>query len=216
VIRTALALLLPSLLIGSTAASSANVMVESNCGVTVAGTHIKPDFAAYHVPVDKRRPVPIRIRTRHERFYATRLRNAPYDGGIFAGHYAIALWGCGAGCREMAIVDYRSGAIHWLPQLHRYSTMNIGEEYGDFDVGVRFKADSRLLVFVGTPENESDGWLDRRRDGVSFFEWRNDRLHLLRFVSGRKLCPHGSLFYNDQPRDPPRCIIRAIQQPIRG
>jgi hypothetical protein len=190
-IRTALALLSSSLLISASAPSSAASPMTEDCKLTLGATHIEPNFAAYRVPVDHAPPVPTRIRSRHERFFATRLRNAYRAGGIFAGHYAIALWGCGAGCREMAIVDYRTGVVHWLPQLHQFSTFDVGVEEGDFDAGLRFKASSRLLAFIGEPATDPYGTPDLKRKGVSLYEWRNDKLHLIRFVSGMKLCPRG-------------------------
>lgn len=188
--RTALAILFSTLVIGASTPLCAAAPMTEDCRLTLGATHIKPNFAAYRVPIDRRPPVPTRIRTRHERLFGTRLRDAYHAGGIFAGHYAIARWGCGMGCAEMAIVDYRTGAVHWLPQLHRYSTFDVGDEDYDFDSGLRFKPDSRLLVFIGEPDTD-DAAADAKRKGVAFYEWRNDRLRLIRFVPGARQCPHG-------------------------
>ena len=188
--RHLLVLLSSTLLIGAGAPLPPAAPMTEDCRLTLQATHIKPDFAAYRVPIDKRQPVPTKIRTRHERHFETRLRDAYRAGGIFAGHYAIALWGCGSACAEMAIVDYRTGTVHWLPQLHRYSTFDVGDETYDFDSGLRFKPDSRLLVFIGEPDTD-DAVADAKRKGVSLYEWRNDRLRLIRFVPGTRLCPRG-------------------------
>jgi len=43
--------------------------------------------------------------------YKTAINKAVEDGVDFAGHYAIAQWGCGTQCQEQAIVDVITGKI---------------------------------------------------------------------------------------------------------
>jgi hypothetical protein len=71
----------------------------------------------------------------HARAYRTRLREAAKGPPSFAGHYAFAEWGCGSSCQEGAIVDLRSGAVHWLP------TWAVA--------GWTYRRDSRLVVRNG-------------------------------------------------------------------
>jgi hypothetical protein len=59
------------------------------------------------------------------------------DKALFAGHYTLASWGCGAPCRMSVIVDRRTGKIYDSP---------------DAEFGYQFKADSRLLV-VNPPDS---------------------------------------------------------------
>ena len=47
--------------------------------------------------------------------YRTRLHEAAQQRPDFAGHYVLALWGCGAECLMGAAVDVRSGRVTWLP-----------------------------------------------------------------------------------------------------
>jgi len=57
--RTALAILFSTLVIGASAPQSAAVPMTGDCRLTPGATHIKPNFAAYRVPIDKRPPVPM-------------------------------------------------------------------------------------------------------------------------------------------------------------
>ncbi len=41
----------------------------------------------------------------------TAITNAVKDGADFAGHYAVAQWGCGTQCQEQAVIDMKTGKI---------------------------------------------------------------------------------------------------------
>jgi hypothetical protein len=71
------------------------------------------------------------------RSHRTVLRAAAARGPSFAGHYAVATWGCGTACQRFAIIDVRTGKVWISPtKLAR---------------GARFRVDSRLFVLDPLP-----------------------------------------------------------------
>ena len=95
------------------------------------------EFSAYPAPVYKG---PITQPAFHgaQREYATfrtRIRASVAAGPAFGGHYALAIIGCGAGCRFGYITDLKTGLVYDLPLG--------GEEYPA--VLYRARSDSRLL-----------------------------------------------------------------------
>ena len=52
------------------------------------------------------------LRTPGDRRFRTHIREAAAGGVNFAGHYALATWGCGSGCAQFAIVDLNTGKVH--------------------------------------------------------------------------------------------------------
>lgn len=90
------------------------------------------------------------------------LRDGAGRGPNFAGHYTVVSWSCGIHCRELMIVDARSGRVF----------------AGAAAPGpVRFRLDSRLLVVESPhpagPRARCSGC------GTSYFVWENERLVLL-------------------------------------
>lgn len=71
------------------------------------------------------------------RRFRTVIRRGAERGAAFAGHLAVAEWGCGTGCRQYAFIDARNGRVHWGPVASH---------------GAAFRRDSRLFV-VNPPEN---------------------------------------------------------------
>lgn len=162
-----------------------------HCQVTLAGAGLKANFGGYRVPVSSGRPARVQLRTARDRAYRSRLRWTAQNGPVFAGHYTIGVWGCGAGCRQLAIVDIRSGRVHWDPALNYYSADISGDDPDTYQFALTFRPESRLLVFAGLPLKDMGGTPDLAHAGVSLYEWRGDRLHLLRFVPATRLCPRG-------------------------
>jgi hypothetical protein len=50
-----------------------------------------------------------------DRKYKTMIRSTAADGPDFAGHFAIASWGCGTGCLEFVIIDLKTGRVYDPP-----------------------------------------------------------------------------------------------------
>ncbi len=89
--------------------------------------------------------------------YRTRLREAARQRPDFAGHYVLALWGCGAECVMGAAIDVRSGHVTWLPgdTICCWFSGSQGQER-DIDP-VRYRLHSRLLILDGLRhEREGD------------------------------------------------------------
>jgi len=136
-------------------------------------------FEDYAVPAEKlSRPAPPVLATRDAREYRTALRQAAAKGPNFAGHFTIAVWGCGTACTDFGIVDTKSGKVFFVPDLRVISTFKVVEPDNDEPeyTGLRFRADSRLLVVLGAPKE------DEARDGVAFYEWTGVELKSLRFM----------------------------------
>jgi len=108
------------------------------------------------------------------RMFRTHLINAGKQRPNFSGRFTIATWGCGTDCTALAIIDVRTGKVHH-PSIRTNVAVNVHAELLTGRT-LRFRPDSRLLVFIGMP-NE-----DARLRGVSFYEWTGTRLKRVRRV----------------------------------
>jgi len=91
-----------------------------------------------------------------DRAYRTRLREAARRAPDFAGHYVMALWGCGMECLMGAAIDRRSGRVIWLPGT-LCCWYSGAQEAANGIEPVRYRLDSRLLVLNGMrDEREGD------------------------------------------------------------
>ncbi|MBP2559656.1 hypothetical protein J2857_002425 [Neorhizobium galegae] len=116
-----------------------------------------PKFAQFAEKVYSGPHAPVKLVTRDDQAFATRLKQAAGQPVNFAGHYVLATWGCGAECLGGAVIDARSGKVAFLP----YSVCCWGE--GD---PFYYRKDSRLIVFSGVLNEESP-------KGAHFFELRD-------------------------------------------
>jgi hypothetical protein len=117
------------------------------------------------------------LRTPGQRMFRTRIREGAKGGPNFAGHYAIAEWGCGSSCISIAVVDEKTGAVYDGPfVILGYIPVHVYPDVPTVDsidqLGVKFKLDSRLLIVRGCAEDE---------DCASFYyEWTGSKFELLR------------------------------------
>jgi hypothetical protein len=86
------------------------------------------------------------------RMYRTELRSQTKKGANFAGHYRLAIWGCGSSCAQFAIVDCENGKVHFSKVLPYVSWAGWHEENG----GLEFRVDSRLLKLRGSRKEERE------------------------------------------------------------
>ena len=93
--------------------------------------------------------VPPRLATASDRAFRTRLREAAREPPDFAGHYKLALWGCGASCVMGAAIDARTGRVTWLPFTVCCAPADVTEP-------LAYRRNSRLLVVRGS-RNEAGG-----------------------------------------------------------
>lgn len=119
------------------------------------------------------------------RMYRTQLRGWATEKPNFAGHYILATWGCGTGCTQIAVIDALTGKVFHPPGARTNSVVDVHHELlvdadssprrADFGA-LRYSADSRLLVLIGTPEERTEN------RGISYFVWENDALRRVRLV----------------------------------
>jgi hypothetical protein len=126
------------------------------------------DFAVTNV--FKGNPAAVDLSTNSQaRLYRTQLRRQAAEGPNFAGHYKIAIWGCGSSCAAFAIVDSQSGHVYFPPELP-YVTWT-GYEGTNF--GLQYRIDSKLLVLHGSPE-------EKPQIGTFYYVWQTNSLRLIR------------------------------------
>jgi hypothetical protein len=90
-------------------------------------------------------PAPVLLRSaRYGRTFRTRLREGARRGPNFAGTFTIVIWGCGAPCQMVAVVDARSGQLS--RQLLQTSN------------GVEYRANSRLILADPVRPDEPPNW----------------------------------------------------------
>ena len=87
--------------------------------------------------------------------YRTRLREAAAKGPTFAGHLAVASWGCGEGCRQWAFVDARDGRVIWGPRTGPKARFRLDSRLFVADPAGR--APARYYVWTGRELREMEG-----------------------------------------------------------
>jgi hypothetical protein len=119
--------------------------------------------------------------------YRTVLRNEIKKGPNFAGHYRLAVWGCGSSCAMFAVIDLMSGKVISETEIESVSGARLSADDFLADAssgywGFRFKKDSRLLVLVGIL-NE-----DESQQGAFYFALNHDSLRLIHKTVVKKTC----------------------------
>jgi hypothetical protein len=110
--------------------------------------------------------------------FRTRLRDGLRRGVNFAGHYVLVGWGCGTGCVSGAIIDARNGRVHFPKEFNAFGVAYTNDEYNE---PLEYRKNSRLLILNGVPGTANDDDPEGE-SGTYFYEWRNDRFRLIRFV----------------------------------
>ncbi len=123
------------------------------------------------------------LKTRGQRMFRARIREAAAKGPNFAGHYTIAEWGCGAGCVSIALIDAKDGRVFAGPfESLSWSLVKYEGKYAsnaDDFVPLSFRRDSHLLVARGCPQD---------KDCASYFyEWTGSQFKLLRKIPATPL-----------------------------
>jgi hypothetical protein len=98
------------------------------------------------------RPVPPVLADPSARRFRTRIREGVAKGVVFAGHYEVAVWGCGAGCLSFAIVDAVTGKVNFFP-----ATVSQDNEAGE---RLTYRENSRAIHVIGSlnEEDSVDRW----------------------------------------------------------
>ncbi|HUT49011.1 MAG TPA: hypothetical protein VM325_06705 [Alphaproteobacteria bacterium] len=112
------------------------------------------------------KPAPVNLKShKNARNFRTLLRAAALRGPKFAGRYAVAQWGCGTSCQQLALIDARTGRVTFGPSASH---------------GARYRLRSRLLI-VNAEEDIRDAWEARgqkRPDWAKteYYLWRGGKL----------------------------------------
>jgi hypothetical protein len=139
-----------------------------------------PAFNQYPAAVEKARATKIDFRrSPGAGSFRTRLSDGLRGGVNFAGHYVVVGWGCGTGCISGAIVDARDGRVYFPNAFHDIGVWYDGNGYTEEPV--RYKKNSRLFVITGVPGDQPEEVRDDRW-GEYYYEWKSNRLRLVRFV----------------------------------
>ena len=120
--------------------------------------------------------------------YRTRLREEIVEGPNYAGHYRVAIWGCGTSCAMFAVVNLKTGRVITASGATTVTGVYLGAD--DFlpntksdGWGFRFRRDSKLLVLVGELEE------DEAREGAFYYVLKNERLIPIHSTVVKKTCP---------------------------
>jgi hypothetical protein len=145
------------------------------CALAIADSK-EPRFEDYPADVDTHlKPATPQFKTGGQRRFRGTIRESVEKGVNFAGHYAIAEWGCGSGCVQTAVVDLRTGDVYdgpfgALPKARMSLIPN-----ADVDkTGIFYQEDSSLFIARGCPNEKGCG--------AYFFEWTGTQFKLLRRI----------------------------------
>lgn len=123
------------------------------------------------------------------RRFRTVLRREADQGPNFAGHYRIAVWGCGTSCAEFAVINLNTGQVITPNDFSHTSAVYFGVESWDVLPGSQreaglfgFRKDSRLLMVLGDLDE------DESREGAFYFVLENERLQLVHSTKVDKDC----------------------------
>lgn len=109
------------------------------------------DFASHPVAERYAGPnaTPV-LKSKQDREFRTRLREAAKQTPNFAGHYIVTTFGCGSSCVMGAAIDARSGLVTWLP-----FTICCWEDARSEPV--EFRPDSALMIVRGMRNEQERG-----------------------------------------------------------
>lgn len=113
--------------------------------------------------------------SRIARTYRTVIRQEMRKGANFAGHYRVAIWGCGSSCAQFAVVNLTTGRVITAKNIDSVSGVQLNADeflpHTESDAwGFRFNKNSRLLVVLGTLND------DETKRGAFYFVLEGERL----------------------------------------
>ncbi len=121
-------------------------------------------FSQYPVtPTFSGKPAKPLLTSPGERLFRTRIRQGAEQGAVFADHYAVAIWGCGAGCLSFAIIDAITGKVYIFPASVS-QVREIGER-------LTYHRDSRAMHIIGS--------LNEEHSGDRWYVWDGEKLNLI-------------------------------------
>ena len=152
--------------------TSAAFVLALMTGVAKAQSGV-PQFRDYPVSeayTGKTAPLIIK---RDDKMFRTRLRwAAKNQKPNFAGRYILTTWGCGTSCIMGAVIDAKTGRVHWWD----FSICCWGYDVDENFQAIEVRLNSKLIVFSGA-RNEKDGDI-----GAHFYKFENGRFVRIRSV----------------------------------
>lgn len=131
---------------------------------------------------------PVRMDTRGARMFRTNLRNAAKEAPDFAGHYKVAVWGCGSNCLNGNLIDLETGEVFDLPDADRPEWREYifcGYSYDEKVYEVR--VNSRLLITrCGFNPSRETG---KNFPDVQYFVWDGQRFRSILNLLAKKARP---------------------------
>jgi hypothetical protein len=121
--------------------------------------------------------------------YRTVLRQEIAQGPNFAGHYRLAVLGCGSSCAMFAVVNLKTGRVI-VPKGFSYTSgvhfaVDQQKVFPDSQSGdglFGFRSDSKLLVILGDLDE------DENHEGAFYIVLRDEELRLIHATRVKKDC----------------------------
>lgn len=146
-----------------------------------------PHFDQFQTRIETiKKPSRVNLKSHPEaRTYRTVLRRGAAKGPNFAGHYAVVAWGCGTSCVTFAIVNLKTGNVIFPDDFTSVHGVHLDADDFERDAdtgywGLRYKLNSRLLIVVGTLDE------DEKREGAFYYILDKDKLKRIFSVNVRK------------------------------
>jgi hypothetical protein len=131
---------------------------------------VVPVFEDYTVAVvaTPTTPKPV-LKSARAREFRSVIQQEAREEVNFAGHYRVAIWGCGSDCGGFAIINKINGKVYTQPGVNY-----VGGVMGNLDVLVDFRKDSRLLILAGALNDDK-----AHQTGKFYYLWNGSGLKLL-------------------------------------
>lgn len=100
----------------------------------------------------KGKPAAPVLSTPDAHLFRTRIREGVAKGVVFAGHYELAVWGCGSGCLQFAVIDALTGKVTFFP-----ASVSQNREVGE---RLTYRQESKAIHIIGSlnEEDSADRW----------------------------------------------------------
>ena len=94
---------------------------------------------------------PAILATPLDRKYRMAIRESVSKGVNFAGHFVVADWGCGTGCRQFVVVDAETGIIYDPPfaEVDYHYPKEGDADWWCYSDLLNYRKDSALLIVEG-------------------------------------------------------------------
>jgi hypothetical protein len=138
-----------------------------------------PQFKDYPITdIYTGRNAPVKLVTKDDKMFRTRLRELGKDKVNFAGRYIIGAIGCGAECLTFAVIDAKTGRVFHVP--FSVCCWFDSESADPVEDAFYFKIDSNLIIFYGLL-NE-----DQKRFGTYFYKFDNGKFTEIKYLPAKR------------------------------